>query len=344
MLRTGRKGLAAATLLGDALKGTVAVVIWSRHRSAAASSRSSPRSAPSSATCFRSGSASRAARASPPISASCSALAWPVGARVLPDLARGRGADPLLLARRARRQRATPFALWLLGDRPEAAAVRAADGAAVDHAPHQHRAADQRHRRQDRREAASCAGTTDASAERRRSFAVVVTPLPARCCARALRSVGPRGRQQQPTGVRLTDEQRLDWLRLIRSENVGPRTFRALRQSLRQRARRARRPARSGAPRRRGAARRASAPRDEAERELEAARRARRRLRRARRAGLSAPLLQMIDDAPPLLAVRGTARGARAADGRDRRLAQRLGRRHASSPSGWRASSARPAS
>src|SRR3989440_2839655 len=29
-------------------------------------------------------------------------------------------------------------------------------------------------------------------------------------------------------GVRLTDEQRLDWLRLIRSEHVGPRTFRAL--------------------------------------------------------------------------------------------------------------------
>jgi DNA processing protein len=28
--------------------------------------------------------------------------------------------------------------------------------------------------------------------------------------------------------VRLTDEQRLDWLRLIRSDNVGPRTFRAL--------------------------------------------------------------------------------------------------------------------
>jgi DNA processing protein len=26
----------------------------------------------------------------------------------------------------------------------------------------------------------------------------------------------------------LTDEQRIDWLRLIRSENVGPRTFRAL--------------------------------------------------------------------------------------------------------------------
>ena len=30
------------------------------------------------------------------------------------------------------------------------------------------------------------------------------------------------------TGGRLTDEQRLDWLRLIRSDNVGPRTFRSL--------------------------------------------------------------------------------------------------------------------
>ena len=27
---------------------------------------------------------------------------------------------------------------------------------------------------------------------------------------------------------RLTDTQRLDWLRLIRSDNVGPRTFRSL--------------------------------------------------------------------------------------------------------------------
>src|SRR5579864_5499547 len=28
--------------------------------------------------------------------------------------------------------------------------------------------------------------------------------------------------------IHLTDEQRLDWLRLIRSQNVGPRTFRSL--------------------------------------------------------------------------------------------------------------------
>ena len=93
VLRTGRKGLAAATLLGDALKGTVAVLVV--HRFYGQDPRSSPRSAPSSATCFRSGSPSRAARASPPISAFC----WRPSAggdRVLPDLGRGGGADPLL--------------------------------------------------------------------------------------------------------------------------------------------------------------------------------------------------------------------------------------------------------
>ena len=31
-----------------------------------------------------------------------------------------------------------------------------------------------------------------------------------------------------PKTLRLNDAQRFDWLRLIRSENVGPRTFRAL--------------------------------------------------------------------------------------------------------------------
>ncbi|MEI7806300.1 MAG: hypothetical protein WCI56_13330 [Hyphomicrobiales bacterium] len=31
----------------------------------------------------------------------------------------------------------------------------------------------------------------------------------------------------ESNGVRLTDEQRLDWLRLMRTENVGPRGIRA---------------------------------------------------------------------------------------------------------------------
>jgi DNA processing protein len=35
-------------------------------------------------------------------------------------------------------------------------------------------------------------------------------------------------RAEPADGVKLTDSQRLDWLRLIRSENVGPRTFRVL--------------------------------------------------------------------------------------------------------------------
>ena len=31
-----------------------------------------------------------------------------------------------------------------------------------------------------------------------------------------------------PTTTHLTDDQRIDWLRLIHSDNVGPRTFRSL--------------------------------------------------------------------------------------------------------------------
>ncbi len=103
--------------------------------------------------------------------------------------------------------------------------------------------------------------------------------------------------------VRLTDEQRLDWLRLIRSENVGPRTFRTLVNHCGGAG-----PALAALPdlaRRGGASGPARiCPRDEAEREIAA----------ARKLGIAFvalgepeyPLrLQQIDDAPPLLAVRG---------------------------------------
>lgn len=101
----------------------------------------------------------------------------------------------------------------------------------------------------------------------------------------------------------LTDEQRIDWLRLIRSQNVGPRTFRTLLKhcggagaALERLPEFARRGGASGTPR--------ICSRADAERELKAA------------AALSVSLvatgepdyplrLQMIDDAPPLLAVRG---------------------------------------
>ena len=104
-------------------------------------------------------------------------------------------------------------------------------------------------------------------------------------------------------GVRLTDEQRIDWLRLIRSENVGPRTFRALVN--RYGGARAALEALPELARRGGAARAIRVhPRAEAERELEAARRI-----GATFVALGEPAyprrLAAIDDAPPLIAVRG---------------------------------------
>ncbi len=104
-------------------------------------------------------------------------------------------------------------------------------------------------------------------------------------------------------GVQLTDEQRIDWLRLIRSPNVGPRTFRTLinhfggaRAALQALPSLARRGGASGSVE--------IFPRADAEREIAA----------ARKLGIALvalgepayPLrLQMIDDAPPLIAIRG---------------------------------------
>ncbi len=101
----------------------------------------------------------------------------------------------------------------------------------------------------------------------------------------------------------LTDEQRIDWLRLIRSQNVGPRTFRALvnhcgsaRAALDRLPELARRGGAAGAPR--------ICPRGDAEREIKAA-----AAMGVSLVALGEPAypmrLQMIDDAPPLLAVRG---------------------------------------
>jgi DNA processing protein len=99
----------------------------------------------------------------------------------------------------------------------------------------------------------------------------------------------------------LTEEQRLDWLRLIRSENVGPRTFRALINHYG--GARAALKALPDLSRRGGAAARVYS-REQAERELKAA-----RSLDARFVALGEPdyprRLQMIDDAPPLIAVRG---------------------------------------
>jgi DNA processing protein len=105
--------------------------------------------------------------------------------------------------------------------------------------------------------------------------------------------------------MRLSDEQRLDWLRLIRSENVGPRTFRSLLNHCG--GARAALEALPEFARRGGAARPVSiCSREQAERELAAAARLGITL-----AALGEPeypaRLQEIADAPPLLAVRGRA-------------------------------------
>jgi DNA processing protein len=103
-------------------------------------------------------------------------------------------------------------------------------------------------------------------------------------------------------GFHLSDEQRLDWLRLIRSENVGPRTFRTLINHCG--GARAALEALPALARRGGKATTRICSRAEAERELRA----------TRAFGVSLitlgepdyPLrLRMIDDAPPIIGVRG---------------------------------------
>lgn len=106
--------------------------------------------------------------------------------------------------------------------------------------------------------------------------------------------------------MNLTDEQRLDWLRLIRSENVGPRTFRALINQFGGAA--AALEALPDLARRGGRLLLKVTSRAEAEKEMAAAARL-----GVRFVAMGEPdypkTLQAIDTAPPLIAVRGSAEG-----------------------------------
>ncbi len=120
VLRTGRKGLAAATLVGDMLKGTVAVLltryVLGDHYAIAGRGRrlSGPRVSGVAALSRRQGRGDLYRRAFGRRLAGCS--------RVLRGLARNRGRDPLLVARRAGREpRRTAF-LWAWGDVADAQA------------------------------------------------------------------------------------------------------------------------------------------------------------------------------------------------------------------------------
>ncbi|PVE23149.1 DNA-protecting protein DprA [Microvirga sp. KLBC 81] len=103
--------------------------------------------------------------------------------------------------------------------------------------------------------------------------------------------------------MNLTDEQRLDWLRLIRSENVGPRTFRALINQFGGAS--AALEALPDLARRGGRLLLKVTSRAEAEREMAAAARL-----GVRFVAMGEPdypkTLQAIDTAPPLIAVRGS--------------------------------------
>jgi len=114
-----------------------------------------------------------------------------------------------------------------------------------------------------------------------------------------------KGNKVSGQSVRLTDEQRIDWLRLIRSQNIGPRTFRSLVNHFG-----GARAALDALPSlaQRGGARGAVqiCPREDAVRELAL----------AHKLGVALVAwgepdyparLQMIDDAPPLLTIRGNA-------------------------------------
>jgi hypothetical protein len=155
-----------------------------------------------------------------------------------------------------------------------------------------------------------------------------------------------------PNTTHLTDEQRIDWLRLIRSDNVGPRTFRSLINHFGS--------ARSALDRLPDLARRGGASRpgricseEDARTELAASKRHGVSLVAPGEAGYP-PRLAVLDDAPPLLGVRGAFEalmrpmiaivGSRNASGAGLKFAgQRaiLAMPVLSLPPGWRAASIR---
>jgi DNA processing protein len=110
---------------------------------------------------------------------------------------------------------------------------------------------------------------------------------------------------ERKNSVQLTDEQRLDWLRLIRSQNVGPRTFRALINHFGgARAALAALPSLA----RRGGADAAMKICSQADAEREMAAASKLGVKFVALGEANYPeRLQMIDDAPPLIGMRGHA-------------------------------------
>ena len=181
---------------------------------------------------------SRAARASPPISACCSAFAWPVALVFAVVWLAIAFISALLLALGPDRRRCSsplrPVLASATGGKPALFAVLTL--LRLGHAPRQYRA-------------------------------------PRSAAPRA--EIGQKTHERCAAPCRLTDRQRLDWLRLIRTDNVGPLTFRGC-STASAAPRRCSRRCPSLAPR---SGKRSASPREaEADDEIEALRRAGARL------------------------------------------------------------------
>ena len=110
VLRTGRKGLAAATLIGDMLKGTLAVLLIYWYFGPEFRYFARDLAFPAALGAFLGHLfpvwlGFKGGKGVATYIGILLALAWPAAHGLLPDLARGRGPHPLLLACRARRQR-----------------------------------------------------------------------------------------------------------------------------------------------------------------------------------------------------------------------------------------------
>ena len=191
MLRTGRKGLAAATLLGDALKGTVAVLI----AGAAGASRRRWRGAVGAFAghLFPVWLGFKGGKGVATFLGTLIGVAWPAA---LVFAAVWLGCAMLSRYSSLRRWSAS------VGDAGGAVGARAAAA---------------RPRLRGAR-GGRCGGST--------------APTSRGLLAGTEGKIGAEGHEPERaggadgTGPRLTDAQRLDWLRLIRTEGVGPRTFR----------------------------------------------------------------------------------------------------------------------
>ncbi len=161
VLRTGRRGLAAATLLGDMLKGTLAVLLIYWYFGPEFRYFARDLAVPAALGAFLGHLfpvwlGFKGGKGVATYIGILLALAWPAAIAFcliwLAVAAITRYSSLAALVASA----ATPLLLWAIGHYRRRGVVHAAHRAVVDHAPRQHHAADRRNRAQDRCQIAPC--------------------------------------------------------------------------------------------------------------------------------------------------------------------------------------------